>query len=48
MKEISDFSTSVMWRNVKLIHMWRNLKFLYMTDLFSTGTARRARDKYQV
>ena len=36
MKEISDFSTSV---------MCRNLKFLHMTDFFSTGTAR---DKYQV
>ena len=28
--------------------MCRNLKFLHMTDFFSTGTARRARDKYQV
>ena len=47
MKEISDFSTSVMWWNVKLIHMWRNfrystsvmyrnLKFLHRTDFFST------------
>ena len=49
MWKISDFSTSVMWRNVKLIHMWRNfrfllichvqnLKFLHMTDFFSTDT----------
>ena len=30
MKEISDFSTSVMWRNVKLIHMWRNFRFLHI------------------
>jgi hypothetical protein len=37
--EISDFSTSV---------MYRNLTFLHMTDFFSTGTARGARDKYQV
>ena len=36
MKEISDFSTSV---------MYRNLKFLHMTDFFSTGLAR---DKYEV
>ena len=28
MKDISDFSTSVMWWNVKLIHMLRNFRFL--------------------
>ena len=30
MKDISDFFTSVMWRNVKLIHMWRNFRFLHI------------------
>ena len=30
MKEILDFSTSVMWRNLKLIHMWTNFSFLHM------------------
>ena len=24
---ISDFSTSVMWRHLKFLHMWRNFKF---------------------
>ena len=28
--------------------MYKTLKFLHMTDLFSTGTARGARDKYEV
>ena len=47
MKKISDFSTSVIWRNVKLIHTWRNfrflhilyrnLKFLHVTDFFLHG-----------
>ena len=51
MKEISDFSTSVCWWNVKLIHiqilnfsssvMYRNLKFLH-------GHRPCVRDKYQV
>ena len=30
MKKISDFSTSVIWRNVKLIHTWRNFRFLHI------------------
>ena len=59
MKDISDFFTSVMWRNVKLIHMWRNFRFLHIFHVqtfeisphdrfFSTGTTRGTRDKYQV
>ena len=27
---ISDFSTSVMWRHLKLLHMWRNFRFLHI------------------
>ena len=30
MKEISDFSTPVMWRNLKSLHMWINLRFLHI------------------
>ena len=37
--EISDISISV---------MYRNLKFLHMSDFFFTGTAPGARDKYEV
>ena len=59
MKEISDFSTSVMWRNLKSPYMWRNFRFLHICYVqefkisphdrfFSTGTARCAHDKYQV
>ena len=29
-REISDLSTSVMWRNVKLLHMWWNFRFLHI------------------
>ena len=38
MKEISDVSTSVMWRNVKLIDMWRNFIFLHIchVQIFSS------------
>ena len=25
-----DFSTSVMWRDVKLLHMWRNIRILHI------------------
>ena len=27
MWRISDFSTSVMWRHLKFLHMWRNFQF---------------------
>ena len=30
MKEILDFSTSVIRRNLKLIHVWTNFSFLHM------------------
>ena len=59
MKEISDFSTSVMWWNVKLIHMWRNFRFLLICHVqkfeisphdrfFLHGHRPCVRDKYQV
>ena len=59
MKEILDFSTSVMWRNLKLIHMWTNFSFLHMFHVqnfeisphdrfFSTDMIRDIRDKYDV
>ena len=59
MKEISDFSTSVMWWNVKLIHMWRNFRFLLICHVqkfeipphdrfFLNGHRPCVRDKYQV
>ena len=59
MKEISDFSTSVMWWNVKLIHMWRNFRFLLISHVqkfeisphdrfFLHGHRPCFRDKYQV
>ena len=59
MKEISDFSTSVMWWNVKLIHMWRSFKFLHICHVqkfgisphdgfFLHGHRPCVRDKYQV
>ena len=28
--DFSDLSTSVMWRNLKLIHMWRNFRILHI------------------
>ena len=36
-----DFSTSVMWRSLKLLHMWRNFWFVhichvYKSEIFST------------
>ena len=27
----SDFSTYVMWRNLKLLHMWKNFRFLHIS-----------------
>ena len=36
--KISDFSTSVMWRHLKFLHMWRNFQFPYnclMTNIRS-------------
>ena len=48
MKEISDFSTCGEIFDFSTSVMCINLKFLHMTDFFSKGTARRARDKYQV
>ena len=32
--EISDFSTSAMWRNLKLLHMWRNFRFLHICHAY--------------
>ena len=59
MKEIPDFSTSVMWWNVKLIHMWRNFRFLLILHVqkfeisphdrfFLHGHRPCVRDKYEV
>ena len=59
MKEISDFSTSVMWRNLKLIHVWTNFSFLHMFHVqnfeispndrfFLHGPGPWACDKYEV
>ena len=59
MKEISDFSTSVMWWNVKLIHTWRNFRFLLIClvqkveisphdRFFLHGHRPCVRDKYRV
>ena len=59
MKEISDFSTSVMWYNVKLIHLWKNFRFLNIYHVqkfeisphdrfFLHGPGPWARDKYEV
>ena len=59
MWRISDFSTSVMWRHLKFLHMWRNFQFPYNFDtwkaeisphdnFFSTNIIRNIRDKYQV
>ena len=56
MWRISDFSTSVMWRHRKFLHMWRNFQFPYNyntwkaeisphDNFFSTNIIR---DKYQV
>ena len=56
MKEILDFSTSVMWRNLKLIHVWTNFSFLHMFHVqnfeifphdrfFLHGPGSSARDK---
>ena len=30
---ISDFSTSVMWRHLKFLHMWRNFRCLHLTNV---------------
>ena len=59
MKEILDFSTSVMWRNLKLIHMWTNFSFLQMFHVqnfeisphdrfFLHGPGLSACDKYEL
>ena len=32
--ETSDFSTSVMWRNLKLLNMWRNVRFLHISTMW--------------
>ena len=59
LKEISDFSTSVMWRNLKLIHMWMNFRLLHICHVqkfeisphdrfFLHGPGPWACDKYEV
>ena len=59
MKEISDFFTSVMWWNMKLIQMWRNFRFLHICPVqkfeisphhrfFLHGHRPCVRDKYEV
>ena len=59
MWRISDFSTSVMWRHLKFLHMWRNFQFPHNChtwkaeisphdNFFSTNIIRDIRDKYQV
>ena len=59
MRRISDFSTSVMWRPLKFLHMWRNLQFPHNChtrkaeisphdDFFSTNMIRDIRDKYEL
>ena len=56
---ISDFSTSVMWRQLKFLHMMRNFQFPHNChtwkaeisphdNFFSTNIIRDIRDKYQV
>ena len=32
--ETSNFSTSVMWRNLKLLNMWRNVRFLHISTMW--------------
>ena len=59
MWRISDFSTSVMWRHLKFLHMWRNFQFSHNChtwkaemslhdNFFSTNIIRDICDKYQV
>ena len=59
MWRISDFSTSVMWRHLKFLHMWRNFQFPHNCDawkakifphdnFFSTNIIRDIRDKYEI
>ena len=59
MEKFLDFSTSVMWRSLKLLHMWRNFRFLHTChaykfeisphdNFFLHGYIRGIRDKYQV
>ena len=57
--EISDFSTSFIWQNLKLLHMWRNFRFLHIyhaqksdisphEKIFSTHLISDISNKYQV
>ena len=59
MWRISDFSTSVMWRHLKFLHMWRNFQFPHNChtwkaeisphdNFFSTNIIRNIRDKYEL
>ena len=59
MWRISDFSTSVMWRHLKFLHMWRNFQFPHNChtwkaeisphdNFFSTSNISDIIDKYQV
>ena len=59
MWRISDFSTSVMWRHLKFLHMWRNFQFPHdgrtwkaeissHENFFSRNIIRDIRDKYEL
>ena len=59
MWRISDFSTSVMWRHLKFLHMWKNFQFPHNChtwraeifphdNCFSTNNISDISDKYQV
>ena len=59
MWRISDFSTSVMWRHLKFLHMWRNFQFPHNChtwkaeifphdNFFSTNNISDISDKYEV
>ena len=59
MWRMSNFSTYVMWRHLKFLHMWRNAQFFYNchswkaeisphNNFFSTNNISDISDKYEV
>ena len=45
--ETSDFSTSIMWRNLKLLNMWRNVRFLHICHVEKYETTPHVK-KFQI
>ena len=46
-RETSDISTSIMWRNLKLLNMWRNVRFLHICNVEKYETTPHVK-KFQI